>query len=164
MPLGAKWRPRASASSAGLEMTSQLDLHNRRTSRNTSRQAKTSDSCHFARTPHFPESDNSKIRVFFLPARASRAMEVGAWNMETQSNVIRLSKEDIPLITKPTSDSSWTRWRICCECTENASRDRAILHLPSSNVDLCLHATQRRISNRYTMERLFSMMSSCSQL
>lgn len=29
--------------------------------------------------------------------------------METQSNVIRLSKEDIPLISKPRNHGSWSR-------------------------------------------------------
>lgn len=29
--------------------------------------------------------------------------------MENQSNVIRMSKEDIPLITKPRNTGSWSR-------------------------------------------------------
>ncbi|XP_066600374.1 probable phospholipid-transporting ATPase IIB isoform X2 [Prorops nasuta] len=51
--------------------------------------------------------------------------------METQSNVIRLSKEDIPLITKPRNDNSWTRcctwiWRKCCRERELRAR---VIHI-----------------------------------
>ncbi|XP_043268866.1 probable phospholipid-transporting ATPase IIB isoform X2 [Venturia canescens] len=47
--------------------------------------------------------------------------------METTSNVIRMSKEDIPLISKPRYDSSWTRcctwmWRRCCRKRELRAR------------------------------------------
>ncbi|KAK0077437.1 hypothetical protein PV325_003959 [Microctonus aethiopoides] len=47
--------------------------------------------------------------------------------METQSNVIRMSKEDIPLISKPQSIASWARcctwmWRRCCKPREYKAR------------------------------------------
>ncbi|XP_012286007.1 probable phospholipid-transporting ATPase IIB [Orussus abietinus] len=47
--------------------------------------------------------------------------------METQSNIVRLSKEDIPLISKPQSDGSWARcwswvWRRCCRERELRAR------------------------------------------
>ncbi|XP_011500135.1 PREDICTED: probable phospholipid-transporting ATPase IIB isoform X2 [Ceratosolen solmsi marchali] len=49
------------------------------------------------------------------------------FEMENQSNIIRLSKEDIPLISKPRHISSWTRcctwmWRRCCKEKELRAR------------------------------------------
>ncbi|KAF7402884.1 hypothetical protein HZH66_005151 [Vespula vulgaris] len=51
--------------------------------------------------------------------------------METQSNVIRLSKEDIPLISRPRNSNSWTRcctwmWRRCCRERELRAR---VIHI-----------------------------------
>ncbi|XP_034948084.1 probable phospholipid-transporting ATPase IIB isoform X2 [Chelonus insularis] len=47
--------------------------------------------------------------------------------METHSNVIRMSKEDIPLISKPRNVASWARcctwmWRRCCREREYKAR------------------------------------------